>query len=122
MPFITLSMFTTVILVQIFVIVFISFLLKIKLNNMLLDLACGKVDYWKPEEGEKVPAKVVFVSHKPLDEKRKDRVRQLASKRMSPGTAVEFLTDKSLWGGAVVTINAKVHDVSLKDRLKQAWP
>jgi len=122
MPFIFLSMFTTVILVQFVVIAVISFLLKIKLNHLLLDSACSKVDYWKPQEGQKAPDKIVFVSHKPLNEKRKEQLLRIAAKRISPSVAVEFKTDKSLWGGAVVSIGSELHDVSLKDRLKQAWP
>lgn len=114
-----LSIFFNIFLAQAVVGFIVLVCLKNILDNQLLDLAYRQIDYWKAEPGTTVN-QVVLITHRRLKNKNQQRFQRIVSKRLGSEMKLVFQVDRGLWGGAVLRIDSKIFDHSLKDRLRQA--
>lgn len=116
-----LSILSNVFLAQAVVCFIVVVCLKKILDNQLLDLAFRQIDYWKLQESSpSVTRHVLLTTHRKIKPKIQEKFRNMTAKRLGPGATIAFSVDKRLMGGAVITIDSKVYDFSLRDRLKQA--
>ena len=113
------SFFIFILIGQAVAIFFVVFVLKVVLNNMLIDLAVRHIEVWKFSEAKGID-RILILSHKPLKKTYVDRIKCSTQKTFSPNVFVDFQIQKSIWGGAVIRVGDQEIDCSLKDRFQQA--
>jgi F0F1-type ATP synthase delta subunit len=105
---------------QLLVAAIVVFVLKYKLDEILLDIGIQQMEVLSSEKKAKVKA-VTVITHKSLSTKYQDRIVRTVSKQFGSGAALSFQIDKNLMGGAIFKLGDVVaFDCSLRERLQRA--
>lgn len=115
-----LSIFLKLVLAQVVVGAIVVVCLKKALDHQLLDLAYRQIDCWKPQDPARPVNQIILTTHKKLGLKDRQRFQRITLKRLGESVGLTFTVQKDLMGGAVLRIDDRVVDYSLKDRLRQA--
>lgn len=113
------SFLTFVVVGQLVVAVIVVVILRLVLNNMLVELAVKHLEVWRTSKVKDIDH-ILVLTHKPLKKSYVDRIIRAAEKNFYAGVAIDFRIKKSLLGGAVVQVGDQVLDCSLRGRLRQA--
>jgi F0F1-type ATP synthase delta subunit len=111
--------FVYVLIGQLIIAAIVVFVLKKKLDQILIDLAVRQAEV--TESQRKAGAQVVtVVTHKSLIAKDQDPISRRLVKSFRTPVTVSFLSDPSIMGGVIIKFGNEVIDCSLRERLRQA--
>jgi F0F1-type ATP synthase delta subunit len=113
------SFLAFILISQVVAVVCVAFILKIVLNNMLIDLAARHIEVWKCSEAKGI-GRILIVIHRPLKKVYADRIKKAVERNFPVNTSLDFQIQRSIWGGAIVRVGDQMIDCSLKDRVLQA--
>ena len=113
--------FVVVFSIQAIFITIITIILKIILDRKLIELAIKKVELWEFDNSVRQSEKFVVITHKKISQKYKSRIEKVVREKFDSTTKLSFEVHRRILGGMIIKIGTLFLDVSLKDRLKQAF-
>ena len=113
------NIFVIFFMTQIVVTGIILFILKQKLNSILIDLAISQVEHGQVKYDGPQPL-IMVTTHKKLSSVARERLLKAITKHLPGVKTPEFRVNGKLLGGMIIQVGNQTVDFSLIDRLRKA--